>query len=141
LPFSRLRKTLPKPKYQFFDEPQTLGDKIRKRRLELGLLQKDVAAIIGVCEETITLWEGNRAQPLVTTYPKIIEFLSYFPFDIDTSSFVGKIKNYRFRLGLSQVELAKRLGVNESTVFHYEKETHKPDARKLKILETLLNKV
>ena len=55
--------------------PQTLGEKIRNRRLELGLLQKDVAKIIGVCEDSITGWENARVKPLVKYYPSISSFL------------------------------------------------------------------
>jgi len=40
-----------------------IGEKIRNRRIELKLLQKDVAKIIGVSEDTITFWENNRATP------------------------------------------------------------------------------
>ena len=43
--------------------PQTLGEKIRNRRLELGLLQKDVANIIGTYEDAVTYWENNCVQP------------------------------------------------------------------------------
>jgi len=42
---------------------KTVGDKIRKRRLDLGLLQREVAERVGVNETTILNWEKNRTQP------------------------------------------------------------------------------
>jgi transcriptional regulator with XRE-family HTH domain len=43
-------------------EPKTIGDHIRKRRLELKLLQKDVAIKLGVCQPCVYRWESNRSS-------------------------------------------------------------------------------
>ena len=58
---------------------ESLGDHIRARRLDLGLLQKDVAEIIGVTTDTITNWEKGRNRPMHWHYLRINKFLSYFP--------------------------------------------------------------
>ncbi|RXK81699.1 helix-turn-helix transcriptional regulator [Filimonas effusa] len=105
------------------------------------MLQKEVAKFIGVTEDCVTLWENNRSKPMVKYYPKIIEFLGYFPFEIDISSFAGKIKYYRYINGFTQEDLARNLGINESTIFHYEKGTHKPNGRIRQILSLLLSEV
>ena len=60
---------------------KTFGDRIRARRLDLGLLQKDVARIIGVTTDTITNWEKGRNQPIHWNYLKISKFLGYNPFE------------------------------------------------------------
>lgn len=39
------------------ENPKNIGDKLRKRRMDLGLEQKDVAKIIGVTEPSIWNWE------------------------------------------------------------------------------------
>jgi DNA-binding XRE family transcriptional regulator len=59
-------------------DPVTLGDHLRRRRLELGLYQKDVAIQIGVTASTIWNWEhgwtiDKRFVPL------IVDFLGYRP--------------------------------------------------------------
>ncbi|MFQ5528401.1 MAG: helix-turn-helix domain-containing protein [Thermoanaerobaculia bacterium] len=36
---------------------------MRKRRMDLGLLQREVAAEIGVHVETLALWERGRSRP------------------------------------------------------------------------------
>ncbi|MHB9037748.1 MAG: helix-turn-helix domain-containing protein [Armatimonadota bacterium] len=56
-----------------------MGDHIRKRRLDLGLLQKDVAKILGVTEASVFYWETHRASPRGRYIPRIIEFLGYLP--------------------------------------------------------------
>tara|TARA_B100000315_G_scaffold32482_1_gene27385 strand:+ start:275 stop:496 length:222 start_codon:yes stop_codon:yes gene_type:complete len=39
--------------------PKTIGEHIRKRRMDLGLEQKDLAKIIGVTESSIWNWENG----------------------------------------------------------------------------------
>ncbi len=41
----------------------TLGQRIRKRRLEHGLKQMDLAALLGVNPRTIVNWEKDRTKP------------------------------------------------------------------------------
>lgn len=41
----------------------TIGDHLRKRRLDLGLLQREVTERLGVGEATVTNWELNRTIP------------------------------------------------------------------------------
>jgi transcriptional regulator with XRE-family HTH domain len=118
--------------------PTTIGEKLKNKRLELGLLQKDVASIIGVCEDSITLWENNRNEPSIIHYPKLIHFLGYVPFNVDTSTLGGQIKLYRYLHGLSQEDLAYKLNINESTVFRYEKNKHKPLPGTLRKFEQVL---
>lgn len=60
--------------------PKTIGDKIRNRRIELNLFQKEVAQIMGVSEDCITYWENDRSIPQKRYSKKIIGFLGYNPF-------------------------------------------------------------
>lgn len=119
--------------------PQTIGEHIRKRRMDRGLLQKEVAEQIGVTEDCITLWESNKSNPHVSYYPKIIDFLGYLPIEFDTSTLTGRIKEYRYKHGLTQEDLALNLKINESTVYHIEKGTHKPSVKTLTRLLEMLN--
>jgi len=50
-------------------ELKTIGDHIRRRRLALKLLQKDVAAQIGVENSCLRYWEGNTSTPGFATCP------------------------------------------------------------------------
>ena len=123
---------------RYMKNPTTIGEKIRNRRLELGLLQKDVADIFGICVDAVTYWENNRSEPRTIYYPKLIRFLGYVPFEIDTSTMAGKMKMYRFLNGLSQEDLAKELGINESTVFHYENGKHLPQPQTLQKMKNII---
>ena len=57
----------------------TYGDHIRKKRLDLNLLQREVAGIMNITEDTITGWENGRCIPKTSYIPRIISFLEYSP--------------------------------------------------------------
>jgi DNA-binding transcriptional regulator YiaG len=122
LPFYKMNFTVPKID-GFIKNPKTLGDHIRNRRLKLHLFQKDVADLFEVSTDTITNWENNRSVPQIQFYKKIIDFLEFFPFDIYTSTLQGKMKEYRYRNGLSYKEFAKLFGVNQTTILDWEENT------------------
>jgi len=125
---------------QAIENPQTIGEHLRNRRLKLKLFQSQVAELLAVCEDSLTGWENERNEPLIYHYPKIIQFLGYNPFHIEIDTLGGRIKNYRIENGLSQEELGKLLNVNESTVFHWEKNTHIPLSKKRQMLDRLIEK-
>lgn len=103
--------------------------------MELRLYQTDVARLFNVSEDCITYWENNRSKPQINYYPRIIEFLGYSPFELDTSTFKGKIKEYRYVNGLSQKRFAKMMNVDPSTVRLWEE--GKGSVSKIKKLEAL----
>ncbi|MGH8544558.1 MAG: helix-turn-helix transcriptional regulator [Gammaproteobacteria bacterium] len=52
---------------------------MRKRRLDLGLFQRQVAEQIGVTTNTVFRWESNETLPQIHHKPKIVQFLGYDP--------------------------------------------------------------
>ena len=98
---------------------KTIGNHIRKRRLDLGLKQKEVSRIIGVTRAMISAWEMNPVEPAVKHIPKIIAFLGYVPFERG-ESLGQRITVYRKTLGLSHYQLAKKLGVAPCTIMNWE---------------------
>jgi transcriptional regulator with XRE-family HTH domain len=127
------------------DYPQTLntlGDHIRKKRLDLGLLQKDVAQIIGTSTDTICYWENNRAIPYISYIPNIIKFLGYVPFETSGNTLRETIATSRKLSGLSQRKFARLIGIDPSTLGRWElgKSTPRPDTlEKLKFYKVLSN--
>lgn len=61
-------------------EPKTIGEHIRKRRMDLKMTQKELSKHFGVTEDTITYWEVGRSMPQKKFYSRIISFLKYNPF-------------------------------------------------------------
>jgi len=78
----KARKPMP-----YREVPATVGDRLRKRRHERGLLQKDVAASMGVNACMLANWEKGWTKPALDFWPGTIEFLGYDP--SSTTDLVG----------------------------------------------------
>jgi len=124
----------------YIENPQTIADHLRNRRLELGTTQAKVAKMLGVSEDTVTYWENERSKPQIQFFPKIIQFLGYNPSPVDTITLAGRMKKYRLEHGLSQKDLATLSGLDESSICIWEKNEKQPLPSKRVIIEEILNK-
>ena len=116
----------------------TIGEHIRKRRLDLGLLQREAAKRIGVTESTVYNWE-KVMEPEVRFLPKIIEFLGYNPLP-EARTLGEQIVRCRKMLGLSRKKMAKHLGVDEGTLAGWERDIRVPSSEKhFNFIERFLN--
>jgi DNA-binding transcriptional regulator YiaG len=76
LPFCHFAIKARKPKSADYPAAvNTQGDQLRAKRMDSGLLQREVAALLGVSEDTICYWENNRVQPSGALISRIIKFL------------------------------------------------------------------
>jgi site-specific DNA recombinase len=105
--------------------PQTVGDHIRKRRLGLKMLQKDVAEQLGVDKTSVFNWEANTSAPEIRYMPAIIRFLGYNPLPA-AHTVAEQLVRQRTSLGLSQKESAGRIGVDPSTLAKWERDEREP---------------
>ena len=141
LPFCHVRLSGPKPQQKAYPKHlKTLGDHLRKKRLDSGLLQKEVAAQMGVDTASIVNWESNRIQPMVHCLPAILAFLGHNPLP-EPKSLAEKLISYRQRLGLRRRKLAELLSVDEGTLARWERFERVPKGRYLKTIESLLEGV
>jgi transcriptional regulator with XRE-family HTH domain len=115
----------------------TLGDHIRTRRLDLKLLQRQVAEEIGVSGATITTWERNASTPVARYIPAIIRFLGYDPLP-SADSLPERLRRARRLLGLTQREMAERLGVDPCTLRDWEAGLHQPTRGSLEVIGRFL---
>ena len=52
---------------------------MKKRRMDLGLIQREVARQIGADPWTIANWEKGKTEPVARFIPHILAFLGYDP--------------------------------------------------------------
>ena len=86
-----------------------LGDSLRARRVELRLLQKDLASLMGTTKDSISNWELGRTDPELRFYPAISAFLGYDPAS-EPQSAGQAVKQERLRRGWSMKRLAQVAG-------------------------------
>lgn len=113
-----------------------MGDHLNKRRLELGLFQRDVASRVGVNESTVLNWESNACAPAIRFIPRIIAFLGYDPYPAP-ELLPDQLLAQRRHLGLSRRRMAKELAVDEGTLARWENGTSRPSGRRLRLVERL----
>jgi transcriptional regulator with XRE-family HTH domain len=120
------------------DVLRTWGDWIRARRIEKRLTKRQLSLNLNVSDVTIYLWEKNKIKPSLAQIPKILEFIGRDPFEKKTESLADKIKEYRRVHGLSQRNLAARLGVDPATLAGWEKVEHHPNKNLINHLKKIV---
>lgn len=102
------------------ENPQTLGEHLKRKRIESGLLQREVAEVLGACHTAYLRWETDQSEPYVRYYPAIIAFLGYAPWR-QAESRQEHMLQFRRQRGWSIERAAKQAGVDEGTWGRWEK--------------------
>ena len=126
----------------------TIGQKIKATRKNAGLTQKELAQKMGLSFQSIAQWENDLRKPKIETLKKIADALECpidtfttddFDEEIPSPSLIGrKIRDCRIAVGLTQQELATKIGVDGATVGRYERGELKIKAETLKKIEEAL---
>lgn len=115
--------------------PKSIGEAIRKRRLDLKLRQVDVAQIIGCDEMSIVNWEKGHTTPAVDRMAGVIQFLGYNP--LQSGDTVGeRFVAHRKSHGLTQKEFARKLGVDPCTLSRWERNQRLPKGNFLELVKS-----
>lgn len=139
LPFCHVSLTASRPLSPAYPrELNTLADHLRRRRLDLGLLQREVAQRLEVDKDYVYYWEKNRYSPSLHFIPRIIRFLGYMPYDTSAMTLGERIVTLRRYLGLRREELAERLAVDKTTLRDWEHGKRRPLKANWEKLEVLL---
>jgi transcriptional regulator with XRE-family HTH domain len=138
LPFCHAHLKGPRPLPPSYPQVlATIGDHLRKRRLDLGLLQRELADSLGVTESTVTNWELNRTTPALRFLPRIITLLGFDPRPAGTT-LAAELMSYRTGRGLSQEAAARLLAIDPGTLSRWERATRRPSQALLDRLQALL---
>ncbi|MEP7000482.1 MAG: helix-turn-helix domain-containing protein [bacterium] len=113
--------TFAKPKRHYPLALLSLGDHLLKRRLDLGHTRKFAASLIGVDPESLKNWEGDKTEPAVGFFPRLISFLGYNPLP-EAESRGSRIRRERISRGLSRKALADSVGIDEATIRRMEED-------------------
>jgi len=107
--------------------------------MDLKKSQAAVARSLDVAEDSITYWENHRSEPKVSYYPRILAFLGYSPWQFDTSTLQGRLKEYRYRYGLSYKKFGMTFGMDSAHIKKLEEGSTVPFRKTIAKLEHLLS--
>ena len=142
LPFCYVTLKALKPRSKAYPEAIcTIGDHLRKKRLDMGIFQKEVAIAIGVDTLTVCNWENNLTNPRLKFLPKVIEFLGYNPINGNATSLGERIREYRIPRGLSLKKIARDLGIDPGTLSRWERKKSEPSKKLKRHLNSFFQKV
>jgi len=105
--------------------PQTWGERLRKRRMDLALTQEQLAERLRCTGESIRKWERGQEWPLSRRWSRIGEVLGAEMAPLAENAAV-QLRAARLRTGLTQVELAKLAGMNVRSVRNSENPRYRP---------------
>ena len=120
--------------------PITIGDYLRKRRIDLGLRQKDVAKLLKTNSTSIHNWENNLSQPFLQALSEIINFIGFCPYDSSLPIF-QKLIIWRSFNGISQKEMAELIGVDPSTLARWEQNKRIPSFKQQQRISAALARI
>jgi len=118
-------------------EPRTLGEHLRRARVQRGLKQGDVANEIGVGVRAVIDWELGYRRPPARFIPRITAFLGYCPWKAPEHA-GERLRITREALGLCLERAAAVLGVGRSTADRWERGRRRPPASCRRSLLALL---
>lgn len=118
-------------------DPKNLGEHLQKRRRELGLLQREAAAQIGILTETFANWENGKTEPVAAQFRPVMTFLGYDPMPAPMT-LAERMEAKRRGLGVTFEQAAKHLSWDPATLTRYLNGTWRIPANRLAALELLL---
>ena len=111
--------------------PETVADKLRYARLSSGLLQDDLAALLGIDRATLLRYENGQVSEENMQVDVLLQVAAicgrdnYYccnPYHVFIAEDAGKqIKRYRKGLGLTQAQFAEKIEVSLTTVKRWER--------------------
>lgn len=106
--------------------------------MDLGLTQEGVAALLGRTARAVAGWESGLTEPLASSWGVIAEVLGadLLPEGAEIGS---RLRAARWCLGLTQSELAARVGLDSRTIRNVEQGRYRPSQASLRRLRSILD--
>lgn len=99
----------------FQGDPQTVGQHILRKRLEVGLTQRQLGERLGVDMYSVSNWEKGKTKTFpAKVMPAVIGFLGYNP-EPKPEEVGAQLRWKRRSLGWTTAEAARRNSVDQST--------------------------
>ena len=111
---------------------------LKKRRKELGLLQREAAERMSIETETYGNWETGNTKPAPAHFRPVVEFLGYDPTP-EPKTLAERLKAKRRALGVTFNQVAQHLGWDGATLTRYLNGTWRMPLARAALLEAFLS--
>jgi DNA-binding XRE family transcriptional regulator len=122
----------------YSETPQTLGGHLKKRRRQLGLLQRKVAERMGVSTDTVVNWEKDKTKPVAAQFRPVVAFLGYDPTS-EPQTLADRLEAKQRTLGASLAQVARHLGWDPGSLRRYLDGSWRISPDRHQVLEAFLN--
>lgn len=105
-------------------------NRLKELRIKHGLNQKEVADALDTTQQTISLYECGKREPKLKTWQKLADYFNVstnYLMKLNSNDFGNRIRELRIKRGLSQGDLAEKIGVKANTICQYEKGKRHPN--------------
>ena len=102
----------------YSENPQTLGEHLKKRRRELGLLQREAAERMSIQRDTYLNWEKDKTRPVASQFRPVVAFLGYDPTP-PARTLAERLQAKRRELGVTFAQVARYLEWDPGTLTRY----------------------
>jgi transcriptional regulator with XRE-family HTH domain len=114
-----------------------LGEHLKKRWRELGLLQREAADRMGIQRDTYANWEKGKTEPVAAQFRPVVVFLGYDPTPTPTT-LAERLEATRRLLGVTLAQVARFLGWDPGTLTRYLNGTWRMPPARAEVLEAFL---
>lgn len=125
-------------KKDYSEHPETLGEYLKKRRRELGLLQREVADRMGINHFTYINWEKDKTKPVSSQFRPVIDFLGFDPTPAP-ATLAERLAAKRRATGMTFEQTAMHFGWDPGTLTRYLNGTWRMPAGRADALERFLD--
>jgi transcriptional regulator with XRE-family HTH domain len=101
------------------EHPNTLGEWLRQRRLDLHIRQRDLARQLGVSLTAVQGWELGRFK-IGQRFEERIRAFAGLPLRPEPKTLGDRLRRRRLQMGFTQLDVAGILGVHVASVQHWE---------------------
>ncbi len=99
---------------------ETIGNHLKKTRIERNIARKEAACILNAGEGALYLWEESNRTPQFKYMGAICKFLGYIPFDCTDESLSNQLFVARRIMGLTIAKVSKITGVKRQAILNIE---------------------
>lgn len=105
-------------------------NRLKELRIKNNLTLDDIETKTGIKRGTYSNYENNKTEPKIETWQRLADYFNVstsYLMGLNSNNFGNRIKELRIKNGLSQAELAEKIGVKDNTICQYEKGKRHPN--------------